>query len=69
VPFWLAVAPMVSTKRPMCGGSFRFSFATFSEVGSVALLEAVENAVSIALCTAPKNCRGPMPAYHLSTST
>jgi hypothetical protein len=32
----------------MCGGSRRFSSATLSAVGSVALLDAVENAVSIA---------------------
>ena len=48
VPFWLALAPMVSTKRAMRGGSPRFFSATRSETGSVALLDAVANAITIA---------------------
>ena len=47
VPFWFAVEPMVRTKRLTCGGRCRFSSATCSAVGSVALLDAVENAVTI----------------------
>jgi len=58
VPFWFAVEPMVSTKREICGGSRRLSSATRSAVGSVALLEAVENAVSIASSMPRKNFQG-----------
>jgi hypothetical protein len=61
VPFWLAVAPIVSTKRLMWEGNLRFSSATFRAVGSVALLDEVENAVIIASCTAPKKNRGLIP--------
>src|SRR5690606_1319679 len=44
VPYWLAVAPMVSTKRETFDGRCSSSSATFSAVGSVALLDAVEKA-------------------------
>ena len=61
VPFWLAAAPTVSTKRLTCGGSRRFSSATLSAVGSVAVHEAVEKAVSIADLDPRKKPRGLMP--------
>ena len=48
VPFWLAVAPMVSTKRDTRGGSLSLFSATRSAVGSVAFDEAVEKAITIA---------------------
>ena len=48
MPFWLAVAPTVSTNRDTRLGNFSFSSATRSAVGRVALLEAVENAIKIA---------------------
>src|SRR5690606_9933391 len=44
VPFWLAVAPMVSTKRDTRRGRPNSSSATRSAVGRVALLDAVEKA-------------------------
>ncbi|PUE93939.1 hypothetical protein C7T79_12420 [Xanthomonas oryzae pv. oryzicola] len=47
VPFWLAVAPTVSTKRDTRGGR-PISSATRRAVGRVALLEAVENAITVA---------------------
>src|SRR5690606_40043165 len=68
VPFWLAVAPMVSTKRDTFFGSLRFSSATLSAVGRVALLEAVENAISIASCTPRKNAMGDQPPTRRSAS-
>jgi hypothetical protein len=58
VPFWLAVAPTVRTKRLTCWGRRRFSSATRSAVGRVALLDAVEKAVTIAGCTPRKKRRG-----------
>ena len=45
VPFWLPVAPTVSTKFPIRGAMPSFSCAVWSEVGSVAFEDAVENAV------------------------
>ena len=65
VPFWLAVAPMVSTKRETRRGSFRFSSATRSEVGRVALDEAVEKATTIASCTSRKKASGDLLAEQL----
>ena len=64
VPFWLAVEPRVSTKRLTWVGRRSSRSATASAVGSVALLEAVENAVSIAGRTARKKRRGLMPPSH-----
>ena len=43
VPFWLAVAPMVRTKREMRGGSLSRVSATRNAVGRVALELEVEN--------------------------
>src|SRR5688572_7392924 len=58
VPFWFAVAPMVSTKRDTRRGSFSRSSATLSEVGSVALDEAVEKAIRLASCVSRKKAIG-----------
>ena len=44
-----------------CGGSLRFSSATLSAVGSVALDDAVENAVSIATPHAAEELARRMP--------
>ena len=60
MPFWFAVEPMVSTKRLTCGGRCSSSSAASSAVGSVALLEAVENAVSIGARTPRKKRHGLM---------
>ena len=54
VPFWFAVDPSVSTKRLTCGGRCSSCSATQSAVGSVALLDAVENAVTVAARVARK---------------
>ncbi len=61
VPFWLAVAPTVSTKRDTLLGR-PISSATRSAVGKVALLEAVENAITVASRVARKNASGERPA-------
>ena len=61
MPFWLAVEPMVSTKRPRAAAGASFSSATLSAVGSVALEEAVEKAVTIASWMPRKKRRGLMP--------
>src|SRR4029450_4950801 len=47
VPFWLAVAPTVKTKLPIRGAMPSLFCVVWREVGSVALEDAVENAVSI----------------------
>ena len=65
VPFWLAVAPTVSTKREIRLGR-PSSSATRSDVGRVALLEAVENASSIASCAPRKNFSGDQPPTSFS---
>ena len=44
VPFWLADAPTVSTKREMRGGIFKIVSAQDSATGSVAFDDAVVNA-------------------------
>ena len=62
VPFWLAVAPMVSTKRETRRGSLSFSSATRSAVGRVALDEAVEKAIRLASCVSRKKAIGFLPA-------
>ena len=64
MPFWFAVEPSVSTNRLTCGGRPRRSSATRSDVGNVALLDAVENAVSIASRTSRKKRIGLMPPSH-----
>ena len=64
MPFWFAVEPIVSTKRDTCGGRRRSSSATRRAVGNVALLDAVENAVSIASRAPRKNVLGRMPPSH-----
>ena len=61
VPFWFMVAPMVSTKRLTFGGRCSSSSATRSAVGSVALLDEVEKAVTMASWMPRKNTRGLMP--------
>ena len=61
VPFWFIAEPAVSTKRATCDGSLRFSSATLIALGSDALEDAVENAVSIATRTPRKNSTGDMP--------
>ena len=61
VPFWLAVAPTVSTKRDTRLGNFSFSSATRSAVGRVALLDAVENAIRLASCVSRKKATGDLP--------
>ena len=58
VPFWLAVAPTVSTKRDTVRGRPSFSSATRSAVGRVALDEAVENAITIASWMPRKKATG-----------
>ena len=58
MPFWLAVAPIVSTKRDTRRGSLSRSSATRSEVGSVALDEAVEKAIRLASCVSRKKAIG-----------
>ena len=58
VPFWLAVAPMVRTKRDTRRGSLSCSSATFSEVGRVALDEAVEKAIRLASWVSRKKAIG-----------
>ena len=55
VPFWLAVAPMVRTKRETRDGSSSCSSATRIAVGRVALDEAVEKAITIASWLPRKN--------------
>ncbi len=64
MPFWFAVEPTVSTKRLTWGGSPSSRSATTSAVGRVALLEAVENAVSMAVRMPRKNLIGLMPPSH-----
>ena len=61
VPFWLAVAPTVSTKREIRLGRRSSSSATRSAVGRVALLDAVENAIRLASCVSRKNAIGDLP--------
>ena len=68
VPFWLAVAPTVSTKREMFFGRCSFSSATRSDTGNVAFDEAVENAITIASCTPRKNFGGDQPPRNFSIS-
>ena len=63
VPFWLAVAPTVSTKRDTRCGRPIWS-ATRSAVGRVALLEAVENAITVASWVSRKNDSGERPDSH-----
>ena len=68
MPFWLAVAPTVSTKRDTLRGRCSFSSATCSAIGRVALLEAVENAITIASCEPRKNFSGDQPPRNFSIS-
>ena len=60
MPFWLAVAPTVSTKLLISRGTPRFSSATRRAVGRVAFEDEVENAVSITVLTRRKNSSGEM---------
>lgn len=62
VPFMLAVAPRVHTKRATWRGAPRRSSAAFRVVGRVALLDEVENAVSMTGWTCRKNHSGDTPA-------
>ena len=59
---------MVSTKRAMRGGNPRFFSATRSDTGSVALLDAVANAITIASRDCRKNWRGDLRATQASAS-
>ena len=68
MPFWFAVEPSVSTKRATERGSFSSSSATRSAVGSVALLDAVENAVIIAARLPLKNATGLMPPRNFTAA-
>ena len=68
VPFWLAVAPMVRTKRAICGGSLSRSSATRSVVGRVALDEAVAKAITLASCVSRKKAIGLLPAISFKSS-
>ena len=61
VPFWLAVAPTVSTKRAILRGSFSSVSAARSETGRVAFDDAVENATTIGSRTWAKNANGFLP--------
>ncbi len=54
-PFWLALAPAVSTKRDTCGRNPRGPSAARIETGKVALLEAVAKAVDIGSRTPCQN--------------
>ncbi|OPZ63515.1 MAG: hypothetical protein BWY83_03389 [bacterium ADurb.Bin478] len=67
MPFWFAVLPSVSTNRAMSGGIFKFSTVTRMVVGSVALLELVEKAISITSRMLRKKNRGLiLPRYFSS---
>ena len=66
VPFWLAVAPTVNTKRDTLRGKPIWS-ATRSAVGRVALDEAVENAISVASWISRKKPSGERPASFTAT--
>ena len=60
MPFWLAVAPTVSTKELMSRGTPRFSSETRSAVGSVAFDDDVEKAVIMTVLMRRKNSSGWM---------
>ena len=62
VPFWLAVAPTVRTKRAILRGSFSCSSAAFNDTGREALDEAVEKATTIGSRTPLKKAMGERPA-------
>src|SRR5438094_10669417 len=55
------VEPSGSTKPAICGGIFSSSSATAMLVGSVALLELVENAVTMLARTRLQKTRGERP--------
>ena len=61
VPFWLAVAPTVSTKREIRFGSFSFSSAALMAIGRVAFDEAVEKATTKGSRTPLANFSGFIP--------
>ncbi len=68
VPFWLAVAPMVRTKRETRGGSFSCSSATRIAVGKVAFDDAVEKAITIASWISRKKATGDLRPSKTSAS-
>ncbi len=68
VPFWFAVAPIVSTKRAIRPGRCNRSSATRMAVGNVALDDAVANAITIASCAPTKNAIGERRATNASSS-
>ena len=68
VPFWLAVAPTVRTKRAILRGSFSCSSAAFNDTGREALDEAVEKATTIGSRTPLKKAMGERPASSQITS-
>ena len=68
VPFMLAVAPSVQTKRPTRRGVPRFSSATRSVVGRVAPEELVENAVRMAGWAWRKKNSGDIPPAKRTSS-
>ena len=58
VPFWLAEAPQVNTKREILAGILRVLSATSSATGRVALEEAVEKAYTYTSLQPWKNFQG-----------
>ncbi len=66
MPFWLAVEPTVSTKRPISAGIPSFSLETRNAVGNVAFDDDVPNAVRIASCDVTgifaSGCAGQRPS-------
>ena len=58
VPFWFAVAPIVSTKRATRSGRCSRSCATRSAVGKVAFDDAVAKAMTNASCVSRKKAIG-----------
>ena len=68
VPFWLAVAPTVRTKRAIFRGSCSCSSAARRANVSEALDEAVEKATIMGSRTPRKNLAGDMPPSSQTTS-
>ncbi len=68
VPFMLRVAPSGRTKPQISGGMRSPSRPTLIVVGSVALLEDVENAVRMTISDCRKNSRGLRRATSASTT-